>query len=946
MAKLCNNCGKELTDDAFFCSNCGADQQVINAVPASAAAPGEPEIIAAETGATEQSVPEEPSQELPPVGVPSAEAPHTKQKKSKKWLWWAIPVAVVLVLAIAAALLWRPLMLKFSPRAYLALASEKTISALMERTEGSPVSLLGTAQEILKKGTADISVGTNDPEIGEISIDLSMASDQAAKKYAISGEMQFLGQDIDMDLYMDGDVFTLKVNPFTNGKYYGVTYDSFDADIRASAFSTMLNENTITQISDIVKQVDNSFDNSTNYEELLEPYIKKIIEFIEETELTTGSELIELNGKQTKCDTVTATLEKDDLVSLLEDLVDMLEADEKLRESMGTGLSMAVIVGEESDPYAEMINELRNELNEFKATVDLKCELTYYIHSTTLVAVGYELQMSGDDESDDLDVEMLISFGADAAKDDIIIKINVTSGETKNSAKVISSLEKDGNSYKETVSISAKSNDTKSTLKLIYDWNRKKGELSVELDMDEDGEKTECDFTMVLKETEDGFEIGFDDLYRIMQSSDDTAVDSESADLSVSITYSKGCEISAPEFVNLDQIDMTVLGEVLGNLSFGGKGEEDENPDDDWSDDNWIEPPGAYYKDTYSVSDQTALENINTVIATIGDRELTNGDLQIHYWMGVYDFLNEYGEYAEYFGLDYKKPLDEQEYDEDGGTWQHYFLETAIQNWNYYAALAMKAESEGLKLDTQTQEMLDGLYDTMAAEAATAGFDSVEAMMQADMGPGCTFDNYHSYMKTYYYGYAYYTSCINGIEITDDMLETYYTENQSYFDSVGVTKDSGNVFNVRHILIEVEGSDDAAWAACENAAQALLKQWLNGGGTEDAFAEMANQYSADPGSNTAGGMYEFLDEETTFVPEFVNWYMEEGRQIGDYGLIKTDYGYHLMYCSDITAEWIAWARSDLMDEASSGIISDAIEEYPMTVDYEKIVLGVVDLSDK
>lgn len=78
----------------------------------------------------------------------------------------------------------------------------------------------------------------------------------------------------------------------------------------------------------------------------------------------------------------------------------------------------------------------------------------------------------------------------------------------------------------------------------------------------------------------------------------------------------------------------------------------------------------------------------------------------------------------------------------------------------------------------------------------------------------------------------------------------------------------------------------------------------------------------------------------------MNWYMEEGRQAGDYGLIKTDYGYHLMYCSEIVPEWIAWTHSDLLSEAQSNIIADAVAEYPVTVDYEKIVLGVVNLSEE
>lgn len=256
MAKYCSSCGAQLTDDALFCSSCGTDQRAFNPIPAPVSTSAEPNVIAAQPAAPEQPVPEVVSQGLPPV-----EASPAKQKKNKKWLRWAIPVASVLVLAIAAALLWKPLLLKFAPETYLNMASKRTFAALAERGEGSPAALIGTAQEILEKGTVDISVDTNDPEIGEIDIDLSMASDQAAKQYAVNGEMQILGQDIDMGLYVDEDVFALKVNPFTNGNYYGLTYDSFDSDIRASAFSSVLEENVITQISDIWTNTPTSFRN-------------------------------------------------------------------------------------------------------------------------------------------------------------------------------------------------------------------------------------------------------------------------------------------------------------------------------------------------------------------------------------------------------------------------------------------------------------------------------------------------------------------------------------------------------------------------------------------------------------------------------------------------------------------------------------------------------------
>lgn len=371
---------------------------------------------------------------------------------------------------------------------------------------------------------------------------------------------------------------------------------------------------------------------------------------------------------------------------------------------------------------------------------------------------------------------------------------------------------------------------------------------------------------------------------------------------------------------------------------------------------NIFVPPenNVYYKGSYSVGDKKALNKRETVVATVGGKNLTNGELQVYYWMNVYDFLNNYGYYAAYMGLDYAQPLDEQQCPDIEGTWQHFFLDDALNGWHTYQAMALMAQKNNVELDEAMQEDLANLRQTLAAAAVENGFSSIDAMLQSDMGPGCTYDDYYSYMEVYYTGYMYFSKMYSQIDTSDAAIEAYFEANQEKLKESGITKDSGNLYDVRHILIEVEGGTededgkmtytDAQWEACREKAQKLLDDWLAGEHTEDTFAELANKNSADTGSNTNGGLYTNLDKDTTFVEEFVDWYMDENRKEGDYGLIKTTYGYHIMYCSDIEAEWFAASRDGLQSDGSAEILSSAAAEYPMEVTYKNIVLGVVDLS--
>ena len=68
---------------------------------------------------------------------------------------------------------------------------------------------------------------------------------------------------------------------------------------------------------------------------------------------------------------------------------------------------------------------------------------------------------------------------------------------------------------------------------------------------------------------------------------------------------------------------------------------------------------------------------------------------------------------------------------------------------------------------------------------------------------------------------------------------------------------------MRHILIKPEtdedgNSDDAAWEAAEQKAQALLDEWKAGDATEESFGELAKVNSEDTGSSDNGGLYEDL----------------------------------------------------------------------------------------
>ncbi len=488
----------------------------------------------------------------------------------------------------------------------------------------------------------------------------------------------------------------------------------------------------------------------------------------------------------------------------------------------------------------------------------------------------------------------------------------------------------------------------------------------------------------------------------------------------------------------------------------------------------WLKPwkNDIYSRTSYVTSDYWANAANDWVVATMGEYELTNGQLQVFYWMQVYDLLEyysqQYGEYASYYlGIDLSKPLSEQTYiGDETKTWEQYFLEDAVYAWHHLQALADEAKENGYQIPPERQEELNGMYATLEESAKKQNLESVEAMLREEVGIGPTFEDYYHYWELYYIGNLYFSHVSNNLTFTEGELDAYFQENKEHFEiNYGVTKESGYLVDFRNILLTPakakdekgnmvyteetweecrqkaaailetwEGSDkleetfaglakiksddkntasngglyryipkdywatvdvrhilvmpkggtkddngavtysEEEWEACRVAAQALLDQYLAGEKTETAFGELANKHSEDQnGKVTNGGLYANV-YSGQMVKAFNDWIFDGSRQAGDTDLVKTEYGYHVMYfvqrkgpvdewlftegrkAGDVTMvkteegyqilyyigdelEWTAFTREELHSKTTEELRESYATERPIEVSYWKMMLG-------
>ena len=399
------------------------------------------------------------------------------------------------------------------------------------------------------------------------------------------------------------------------------------------------------------------------------------------------------------------------------------------------------------------------------------------------------------------------------------------------------------------------------------------------------------------------------------------------------------------------------------------------------------DPGNSTCKGSYTVSDEEILAARDTVVAEMGDAHLTNGELQLYYWLEVAAFRAS----GQPVQPDYSQSLDTQScpIDDSVNSWQQYFLRNALSAWHARKALVQMSVEEGVpaydpeyKPDLEKrkeymsdmpatsvlyqwsdryqpnrlhQAYLDSTADTLNTLASDKGFSDSDAMAKAIAGAGADDRNLISYTQTMNHAYMYFTEMGYYFEPTAEEIEAYYqTEMSADQGSTGKTVD------IRHILLIPQNAQVAAdgtvtaseedWARCETEAKNLLDKWkkevnttkfaqfAEGRVPEARFSELAQDHSQDAGSAVNGGRYVQV-APGQLLPELDAWCFDAARQSGDCEILRTAAGYHLVFLSTIHEDRYTDAENRLLRSLYDDLVQEAVEKYPVATDYSAISLG-------
>ena len=240
------------------------------------------------------------------------------------------------------------------------------------------------------------------------------------------------------------------------------------------------------------------------------------------------------------------------------------------------------------------------------------------------------------------------------------------------------------------------------------------------------------------------------------------------------------------------------------------------------------------------------------------------------------------------------------------------------------AEAAKKAEAfEKVKADAEKMASAskgnEDKYIEMTQELATEGAKSTYESPDATLNSNVSYDNCNSLFVDWLFDSARKEGDVTVVEDSDSGAYVVYflsTDDNNY-----------NTVNVRHILIAPENDEDsdedgtndtaseAADAAAKAKAEQLLADWKAGAATEDSFAALADENSSD---SAEGGLYENIYHDQ-MVSEFNDWIFDSARKPGDTDIVKTTYGYHVMY---FVGEGENYRRSQIIEDLKSADYND------------------------
>ena len=299
--------------------------------------------------------------------------------------------------------------------------------------------------------------------------------------------------------------------------------------------------------------------------------------------------------------------------------------------------------------------------------------------------------------------------------------------------------------------------------------------------------------------------------------------------------------------------------------------------------------------------------------------------------------------------------------DHPDSDYQAYYTENADSLDTYtltqfvFQALVNTTDEDGNTIEMTDEEKSAALEEAKTEQKALA--EELRAKLEAGEDPQALADEYADQLYSSVISRQTVGSNLTGYPYADWVMESgrqagdvTLSEYDAGTDTVynyyvvrfeGRELDETNTANVRHILVAAEQDEGASEPTQEQydeaytKAEELLNEWKAGDATEDSFATLATENSADTSSAQNGGLISNITASSGYVETFTNWALDPSRQPGDTGIVQntgsSTKGWHIMYyVSSGDPIWRQTAATALQNQDYEQLIADATDGLTVT----------------
>ena len=272
---------------------------------------------------------------------------------------------------------------------------------------------------------------------------------------------------------------------------------------------------------------------------------------------------------------------------------------------------------------------------------------------------------------------------------------------------------------------------------------------------------------------------------------------------------------------------------------------------------------------------------LNGTYVKIGDHELSELEYDYYYYSAVNNYINTYGSFISYLGLDTSVDFDKQQYDETK-TWKDYFDQMTVdEQIKPIFALLDEAQKNGFTYDAA--EDYDAYVASIQEAADNAGV-SLSDYYRNYFGPYATASNVEAFIKNGYIASAYYEQLVADHAPTTEEVKTYYDENRNAYDQVDYKSIAFETPEFEEDATDEEKAKDLEDR--QKQAEDVLAQIENGDTVDGFELTEGAKYSAVPSSAAAwlfddvraeGDIQVFTDDSTSnvYVVQFVKKFYDE-----------------------------------------------------------------------